>query len=68
MLLQQKKKAGRCDSLQICKSFEHAGIVIDTEGTMIDNCIKNDVITLANTPKITTMYFVPMKEEINANV
>lgn len=47
------------------------GFVVSTLRAYATDCFpvaKNDVITLINTPQITTTYFVPMKGEINANV
>lgn len=47
------------------------GFVVSTLRSYTTDCFpvaKNDVITLANTPQITTTYFVPMKGEINTNV
>ena len=47
------------------------GFLVSTLRAYTTDCFpvaKNDVITLTNTPQITTTYFVPMKGEINANV
>lgn len=47
------------------------GFVVSTLRSYTTDCFpvaKNDVISLANTPQITTTYFVPMKGEINTNV
>jgi hypothetical protein len=47
------------------------GFLVSTLRAYTTDCFpvaKNDVITLANTPQITTTYFVPMKGEINTNV
>ena len=47
------------------------GFLVSTLRAYTTDCFpvaKNDVITLTNTPQITTTYFVPMKGEINTNV